>query len=409
MGLIAGTIVHLGETEQIPRFLMLGIVGIILYVGASYSQESLWKRDPVQQERVAKYVIYSLLLAVGIGMISGGTQHFLDFPVYASYLLPIGLVLALIAYILRNNLDLNLKSWALLMIQTLWVVIPVSWGLNLYAQSLSVQSDPPGHQHYGSHSSTDATHSNHQPAASMGSSTALESLTASLALTHLTNLAADQPVQIKWVVVDNSGAVIDDFQIFQEKLMHLIVVNQDLSHFQHVHPTYQGKGVFETELTFPDPGRYTLFSDYQPAQKSEVLSLTRLTIPGIPPVASPPDLKTTQKLGELTVDLLTTPQPLQSNQDTTLTFRLKEQDQPITNLRPYLGEKGHLVIIRKGAIISDADYIHAHAIKDESPNEVKFVTVFPEAGEYKLWGQFNRGGELLVADFWMSVQQSSLK
>jgi hypothetical protein len=147
MGLVAGSVVHFGETEQIPRFLSIGFVGMVLFVIGSYLQESLLNTSNLQREGILKYVLYSLFLAIGIGMMSGGTQHFLDFPLYASYLLPVGFVLALVAYVLRNNLSLSFKGWSVLIAGALGIAIPAFLGLNVYAQSLPVGS---GHQHGGS-------------------------------------------------------------------------------------------------------------------------------------------------------------------------------------------------------------------------------------------------------------------
>jgi hypothetical protein len=144
MGLVAGSVVHFGETEQIPRFLTIGFVGMVLFVIGSYIQESLLNTSNLQREGILKYVLYSLILAIGIGMISGGTQHFLDFPLYASYLLPVGFILALVAYILRNNLNLSRKGWMVLMGSALALALPTFLGLNVYAQSLPTGS---GHQH----------------------------------------------------------------------------------------------------------------------------------------------------------------------------------------------------------------------------------------------------------------------
>lgn len=146
MGLVAGSVVHFGQTDQISRFLTIGCVGMALFIIGSYIQERL-NGKALQQEGVLLYILYSLLLAVGIGMISGGTQHFLDFPVYASYLLPTGFLLALIAYVLRNQLSLSYKRWTALMLGALLVALPAFLGLNLYAKAL-----PPGAggHHHGS-------------------------------------------------------------------------------------------------------------------------------------------------------------------------------------------------------------------------------------------------------------------
>jgi hypothetical protein len=42
-------------------------------------------------------------------------------------------------------------------------------------------------------------------------------------------------------------------------------------------------------------------------------------------------------------------------------------------------------------------------VKDAPNNKVSFMTSFPQPGKYKLWGQFNRNGKIVVADFWIYV------
>jgi uncharacterized protein (DUF305 family) len=152
MGLVAGSIVHFGQTDQIPRFAVMGIVGMVLFALGSYVQERLAHPGHISKGGGLRYVLYSLLLAIAIGMLSGGLQHFLDFPVYASYLLPIGFVLALITYSLRDNLSLTRKGWTVLLAGAVAIALPSFGALNLYAQTLPVSS---GH-HHGSSSPTDS-------------------------------------------------------------------------------------------------------------------------------------------------------------------------------------------------------------------------------------------------------------
>ena len=44
-----------------------------------------------------------MLLSLGLGMLSGGIQHFLDFPHYAAALLPLGVLLSLAAFLGRER------------------------------------------------------------------------------------------------------------------------------------------------------------------------------------------------------------------------------------------------------------------------------------------------------------------
>jgi hypothetical protein len=136
LGFVSGSIVHLGETSQISRFVTIGIIGMVMFVLGSYLQEIKLSNRNLPKSDTLLYILYSLALSVGIGMMSGGTQHFLDFPVYASYLLPFGLVIAFVFYILRSSHHLSRKVWSGLIVSIVAITIPVFLGLNAYAKSL---------------------------------------------------------------------------------------------------------------------------------------------------------------------------------------------------------------------------------------------------------------------------------
>ncbi len=87
-----------------------------------------------------------------------------------------------------------------------------------------------------------------------------------------------------------------------------------------------------------------------------------------------------------------------------LEFNLKEASGNPVELQPYLGELGHLVIVQKGDQLTDSSYLHAHAMKDSPTGKVQFHTKFSQPGTYKMWGQFNRDGQIVTADFWVEVK-----
>lgn len=207
-------------------------------------------------------------------------------------------------------------------------------------------------------------------------------------------------------VQGEDGQAITEFETFQEKLMHLIVVSDNLQVFQHVHPDHQSNGRFTVQATFPQAGGYTLFSDYKPANQNEAVSVSKVTVPGTAPETPVINLARSKTIGttQATLNLSST---IQAGQEVTVTFNLKDAitNQAVTDLQPYLGEEGHLVILRQSSSLTRADYIHAHALQNTPEGQVSFMTQFPEPGRYKLWGQFDRGGEIIVADFWVEVVQ----
>lgn len=206
-------------------------------------------------------------------------------------------------------------------------------------------------------------------------------------------------------VQDSQGKAIAQFTRFQEKLMHLIVVSDNLQVFNHIHPTYQGNGRFTVHATFPQSDNYTLFSDYKPSGGQEQVSVLNLQVPGTSLSTSTVDLRRSKNFTDLKADLTVSQPVLKAGGEVTLTFNLRqaENNQPATDLQPYLGERGHLVILKQSTPLTRSDYIHAHAVKGTPVGQISFMTAFPKPGQYKLWGQFKRNGKVVTTDFWVKV------
>lgn len=232
-----------------------------------------------------------------------------------------------------------------------------------------------------------------------------DSVTTQAKLTIPPNIKSQTPLPLVIDIQDKEGKPIAKFETFQEQLMHLIVVSDNLEFFNHIHPTYKENGRFEVETNFPKSGNYTLFSDYQPAGEKEQVSVLKLEIPG--PNPSPPkiDLNRVKTWGDTKISLTFSQPTLKVGEAVTLTFDLRDAatNQPINDLQPYLGERGHLVIIKQSSPLTKSDYIHAHAVKDSPAGKVDFMTHFNQPGKYKIWGQFNRNGKIVTADFWLNV------
>ncbi|MDS3862435.1 hypothetical protein RIF25_16685 [Thermosynechococcaceae cyanobacterium BACA0444] len=231
------------------------------------------------------------------------------------------------------------------------------------------------------------------------------SATPKVRLVNPEEIAPNTPTVLTFKVEDQSGQSIEKFDVFQEKLMHLITVSHDLSFFEHLHPKYQGEGIFSVTVTLPDPGNYLFFADYKPAGESEVVSVLKTAVRGIYAVRTQPDLSQNQVIDNTIVGLELNPVTVKAGESVNLTFNLRDssQNQPIPDLQPYLGELGHLVILKQSDSLSRKDYIHAHATTKKFSGDVNFATVFPQPGMYKIWGQFNRNGQIITAGFWIKV------
>jgi outer membrane murein-binding lipoprotein Lpp len=207
-----------------------------------------------------------------------------------------------------------------------------------------------------------------------------------------------EETQIELSLRDSAGKSIEEFELNHEKLMHLIVVSEDLAEFSHIHPEYKGAGKFEIKTTFAKSGEYKLFADFIPSGHPQMTMTSNVTVAGKEQAAVP-----IQKDGQLTRTVdgvvasleISTYQPGETA-DLTFTLSDEKTKEPIANLEPYLGAIGHVVIISEDL----KHYLHVHPKNDnESGPTAVFSTEFPAPGLYKIWGQFQRSGETFIIPF----------
>ena len=216
------------------------------------------------------------------------------------------------------------------------------------------------------------------------------------------------PGKISYSINDKAGTTLarSDFTEVHEKLMHTIVVNKDLSNFQHVHPEINGDGVFELDnFTFPDEGTYRLFADFSPAATSHGDHHHTS-------VVLHHDIQVGEKVsGEPRIEPRTADyaQGYEINMrlngdghDKTMAFVITRDGQPITDLDNYLGALGHLVVLSKEGL----EYLHAHPhgnSNDKQASSMDFMVHFTSAGRYKAFLQFQHRNEIITASFGLSV------
>ena len=199
--------------------------------------------------------------------------------------------------------------------------------------------------------------------------------------------------------------IVSDFAVVHTKKLHLIVASRDLSFFDHVHPQLQADGSFILDYTFPNPGEYLLYADLTPAgDRNQVFRLPVTVAGNSLPATSLLIMPAQAKLfGPYRVALAVSPEPLQSRDETFLTFTISENGVPVTDLEPFLGAGGHCVVLSEDT----QNYLHSHPADSRADRfgpSVTFHTVFPRPGKYKIWGQFLHHGKPLTADFVVDVR-----
>ncbi len=107
LGLISGSLVHAGTLGgSSSKYIMFIIAGIALSVFGNILEFKL-KQISINY----KFLISSVLLALGTGMVGGSVQHYFDNINYSSILLSLGLIITFIAYAYQNFVQvINISS-----------------------------------------------------------------------------------------------------------------------------------------------------------------------------------------------------------------------------------------------------------------------------------------------------------
>lgn len=218
------------------------------------------------------------------------------------------------------------------------------------------------------------------------------------------NISPEQELEMKVHIAIADGTAVGKFTVNHEKLLHLIIVSEDLSYFRHLHPEYTGEGNFVITTSFPEAGRYKLISDFIPEKSHEVTAMEWVEVgegehehhlQGLQP-----DVDLYQVVEGKAVGLQF--DSLIAGENTTLSFTVADADtkEPIEDLEPYLGAVGHVVILSEDI----EEYLHVHPLDEgDTGPEAQFMTTFPEPGLYKIWGQFRHEGKVFTVPYVVEV------
>ena len=178
---------------------------------------------------------------------------------------------------------------------------------------------------------------------------------------------------------------IEKFEEIHEKLLHLFLISEDRQYFAHEHPEPEPGGYFRFHTQLPLPGFYRLLTDFYPAGSTPQLIPAPLYVQGPPQPCEKPQTP------NLKVTLRTDPAKPIAGLRTMLFFDLA----PMEGVQPWLGAWGHLL----SASADLLDLVHVHPAWDPYQNQIQFNVIFPRPGQYTLWGQFQRNGQVNTARF----------
>lgn len=199
-------------------------------------------------------------------------------------------------------------------------------------------------------------------------------------------------------ITDGKGDALQTFEPEQTKLLHLIVARTDFTGYQHLHPTLANDGTWSVRLATPRPGRYRAIADFVVDGRKYVLG-TALVVPGRSADEPLPAPALHASADGYDVELQR-PAVLDTDSAAQLTFRVTRNGRAVSDLEPYLGSYGHLVALHA----PELSYSHVHPVgEDRTAGVITFDTEFHEPGPFRLFLQFQTGGDVHTAAFTQEV------
>lgn len=219
-----------------------------------------------------------------------------------------------------------------------------------------------------------------------------------------TTIASGEAVDFRFTVTGPDDRPLTGYEVRHDKKLHLIVVSRDLGSFQHLHPELTGDGRWKVRLTLPSAGAYRAFADFAPEGGPALTLGTDLHATGD---YTPKTLPAAGRRSTIDGYTVTLDGDLTPGASSRLTLKVGKDGRPVTDLQPYLGAYGHLVVLRAG----DLAYLHVHP--DGEPGdgttppgpEITFHTEVPSRGDYRLFLDFQHEGTVRTADLTVRAGQ----
>lgn len=220
--------------------------------------------------------------------------------------------------------------------------------------------------------------------------------------------AKDQPCQMSFRLHDpttGQSLAPDTLETTFTKKFHLMLVDQTLSEYHHLHPTFDASsGLFTCEFTPRTTQPFTTWCDFTPkATGKPVRALANL--PAMRSVCLPARISTASDVSAAGITAhVTSDAPLTMGKDSILRVQLRDEaGKPISTLGAVMGAYAHLA----GFSADKQHFIHTHPITPLGApirNGTLEFHVTPEhAGLSKFFLQINHDGQEVIIPFGRAI------
>jgi hypothetical protein len=189
---------------------------------------------------------------------------------------------------------------------------------------------------------------------------------------------------------------VTDFQRVHLEPVHMYVLRDDLSGYQHLHPTVVD-GAWTAPVSIPDGGAYRVYAEFVPFGRPLTAEPTVLGVPfviaGDTTMIPVPAPAAAARSGPFTVRRLDGTADFTSGTQAALQFRVTRAGRPVT-LEPYLGAYAHLSNFE----VRTQGLMHLHPLPagaqggPPADGVLAFHAAFAERGDKRMFLQFRVDG-----------------
>jgi hypothetical protein len=209
-----------------------------------------------------------------------------------------------------------------------------------------------------------------------------------------------RPGEVSFVIDNPKGKPQRDFTLQQTKLLHMYVVRDDLTEFQHIHPGLDHRtGRWTVPITFAEPGPYRVVIEFE-ALKADGTFDDRILGAGLTVAGAYRPVRFTPAIGTNTADGYTVTMPSTAAvRGPNLRLTVTKDGAGVTDIQQYLQSYAHITGFREGSLQA----VHVHPLEvppfRTDPNAVggpnlTLMSMFTKPGVYRMFIQFQTDGRV---------------
>lgn len=250
-------------------------------------------------------------------------------------------------------------------------------------------------------------------------------------------IISGHPTELVFELVDSEENPIRELTVEHDKILHTLIVSENLEEFRHVHSEdqfeitkdFKKNSRYPVKNIFPSSGLYTILIDYAINDQMftdqffvNVVGENKMKFEDV--VVPNNYLNQWKKFDGYDVKFSSNEKKLKAGEQVRFVYQISKRGLPVRNLEPYLAATMHVSVIKdnlrsfmhtNGEIYLPGsayfqkftkNYInyHSHFVANQFGPNVEVPITFPKKGIYKIFGEFKHEGKVVITDFFVKVE-----